>query len=320
MVNQERIERARISLQGLSVGDAFGDRFFLRFEDCDRIVAALTLPGPPFDFTDDTMQRLADIRCMPDAPWPYTDDTEMAMSIVAVLAQRDEIDEDLLALSFGQHFNLARKYGAAMTDLLPAYAKGAAWRIEAPKLFHGQGSCGNGSAMRVAPVGAYFADDLEATVANARRSSMVTHTHSEGIAGAIAVAIAAAQAWRTRGALPEPAKFIESVLPYVPASDVRHGLETAAALEEDAPADVAADILGNGDEITAQDTVPFCIWCAAQFMDSYEEALWQTVSALGDRDTTCAIVGGIVACYTGVEGIPATWRAAREPLADWSQV
>jgi ADP-ribosylglycohydrolase len=42
--------------------------------------------------------------------------------------------------------------------------------------------------------------------------------------------------------------------------------------------------------------------------------MWQTVSALGDRDTTCAIVGGIVSVQLGENGIPAEWRAAREPL------
>jgi ADP-ribosylglycohydrolase len=56
------------------------------------------------------------------------------------------------------------------------------------------------------------------------------------------------------------------------------------------------------------------MWCAAQHLDNYEEALWLTVSGLGDRDTTCAIVGGIVSLHTGVEGIPAAWRRAREPL------
>ena len=76
-------------------------------------------------------------------------------------------------------------------------------------------------------------------------------------------------------------------------------------------------MLGNGVKVSAQDTVPFCLWCAAKYLDNYEEAMWATVSALGDRDTTCAIVGGIVACYTGVEGIPPDWLAAREPLPDW---
>lgn len=47
------------------------------------------------------------------------------------------------------------------------------------------------------------------------------------------------------------------------------------------------------------------------------QALWLTVGGLGDRDTTCAIVGGIVACYTGSAAIPPAWRDAREPLPPW---
>jgi len=43
--------------------------------------------------------------------------------------------------------------------------------------------------------------------------------------------------------------------------------------------------------------------------------MWTTVSGLGDRDTTCAIVGGIVASAVGHDAIPADWLAAREQLA-----
>jgi ADP-ribosylglycohydrolase len=43
-------------------------------------------------------------------------------------------------------------------------------------------------------------------------------------------------------------------------------------------------------------------------LDSYVEALWHTVSALGDRDTTCAIVGGIMSLIQGEEGIPDDWK------------
>ena len=69
--------------------------------------------------------------------------------------------------------------------------------------------------------------------------------------------------------------------------------------------------LGNGTGVSCQDTVPFCLWCAGTHLDSYEEALWLTVAGLGDRDTTCAIVGGIVALRSE---IPTAWLAAREPL------
>jgi len=70
--------------------------------------------------------------------------------------------------------------------------------------------------------------------------------------------------------------------------------------------------------LSAQHTVPFALWCAARHRDDDEEALWLMVSGIGDRDTTCAIVGGIVACYVCEEGIPAAWLQAREPLPAWS--
>jgi ADP-ribosylglycohydrolase len=69
--------------------------------------------------------------------------------------------------------------------------------------------------------------------------------------------------------------------------------------------------------ISAQDTVPFALWCAAQHLAAFEEALWLTVVGPGDRDTTCAMVGGIVAAATGVAGLPPEWLRRREPLRDW---
>ena len=80
----------------------------------------------------------------------------------------------------------------------------------------------------------------------------------------------------------------------------------------------AVATLGNGVEISCADTVPFSLWCAGEQMLSYEEAMWLTVEGLGDRDTTCAIVGGIVAGYVGVDGIPAEWRESREELPAWA--
>ena len=80
----------------------------------------------------------------------------------------------------------------------------------------------------------------------------------------------------------------------------------------------AVAALGNGSGVSAQDTVPFALWCASQHLDDYAAALWLTVSGLGDRDTTCAIAGGVAALCTGVEGIPGAWRSAREPLPAWA--
>jgi ADP-ribosylglycohydrolase len=243
----------------------------------------------------------------------------MALSVVEVLRQYGEIDQDQLALSFARHYDKTRGYGAAMHGLLPRLGAGEPWCRAASSLFGGKGSYGNGAAMRVAPVGAYFADDLDAVVENARRAAEVTHMHPEAVAGAIAVAVAAAWAWRVRDSAPLPngPDFIDLVLPSVPPSEVRRGIRQVRDFSDDMTVDEVVTIAGNGEDVTAQDTVPFVLWCAGQHLDYFEEALWLTVSGLGDRDTTCAMVGGIVAMRTGLEDIPTEWVQSREALPAW---
>jgi ADP-ribosylglycohydrolase len=277
---RDRLARALTSLEGLSIGDALGERFF----------------HPP------NVRGLIDARAVPAPPWYYTDDTEMACSIVACLREAGRIHEDQLAVSFGRRFDPWRGYGPAMVRLLPRLGAGEPWQTTAA-LFEGQGSFGNGAAMRVAPLGAYFADDLDLVVDQARRSTVVTHAHPEGVAGAVAVATAAAWAWRLRA---EQGK----------ASG--HTLLDRALPAGGRAVGRAVKVLGNGDKVTAQDTVPFVLWCASWHLEDYERALWTTASGLGDVDTTCAMVGGIVAAYTGIKGIPADWRESREPLPFWA--
>lgn len=72
--------------------------------------------------------------------------------------------------------------------------------------------------------------------------------------------------------------------------------------------------LGNGAQVTAPDTVPFCLWCAAAFAGQYEEALWNVVRVGGDIDTNAAIVGGILALSADPPGIPDEWVRSRESL------
>ncbi|MBI5931112.1 MAG: ADP-ribosylglycohydrolase family protein [Chloroflexi bacterium] len=293
------IENARLALEGLSVGDAFGENFF-RY---DKESAALRIQH----------------RDLPSGEWRYTDDTNMALSIYRVLCQKADIDQDALILSFAAHYNPARGYGAGAGRLLRQVGAGGHWWRDASySLFEGQGSFGNGAAMRIAPIGGYFADDLEQVVTQATKSSEVTHAHPEGIAGGIAVAVAAAMAYRLRGT-PPPTRsaFIEMILPYVPEGEVKSGLRQAQAIQS-THVDHAARMLGNGLLISAQDTVPFCLWCAGEYLGSFEEAMWQTVAAFGDIDTNCAIVGGIVALYVGQSGIPSEWIQRREPLPDWA--
>jgi ADP-ribosylglycohydrolase len=286
---QARMYRARASLDGLATGDAFGEQFFRSTDLARSLVATRTLPV---------------------APWRYTDDTAMALSIVDVLAECGTIEQDRLAMLFGERFKAepARGYGRGACEVLDDIAAGVHWRVVARNAIGGRGSMGNGAAMRVAPVGAWFADDPGAAAEHARRSAAVTHAHPEGQAGAIAVAVAAAA---VAASVRDPHALFESVLASTPASETWDLVQEASRLSPDTPIGVAVTVLGNGSHALSQDTVPFCLWCAAWHLGRFEDAMWHTVAGLGDRDTTCAIVGGILAADVGVE-LPQAWLAARE--------
>jgi ADP-ribosylglycohydrolase len=272
------------------VGDAFGERFF------DPRLAARLAEGH---------------HELPPGPWPWTDDTAMALGIVEVLREHGAIDPALLGRVFARNYRNEpdRGYGPMARKLLEAGAAGGSVPELAGEAFGGQGSMGNGAAMRVAPVGAFFADDPEAAAQNARRSATVTHPHPEGVAGAVAVAMAAVAA--ARG---QTSELLAYVLARTPEGETARGLARATELPFATPVPEAAALLGNGSRVTCPDTVPFALWCAARHAGDYPASLWATVTGGGDRDTTCAIVGGVAALATGWEGIPPAWRQNREPL------
>jgi ADP-ribosylglycohydrolase len=291
-----RIERARRSLEGLSVGDAFGDQFFIRgFET--RIEQRQTLRGP----------------------WHYTDDTEMGISVYEVLKEIGYVDQELLAMKFGERYTRdpRRGYGPKAHQILRAIAAGSHFKKISATVFEGQGSMGNGSAMRVGPVGAYFAEDETAIIAEqARLSAEVTHMHVEGIAGAVATALAAA--WAVRHAPVRENRWhpemLDFVIDHTPDSLTRAGLLHAREFQPTCSVIMAAAVLGSGSKVTCPDTVPFSLWCASHTMHDFSESMWRTVSGEGDRDTTCAIVGSITALSAPDETMPKEWLAAREPL------
>lgn len=292
-----RVERMRLSLDGLGIGDALGEMLSYRSEQ--------------------TLQRIGE-NDLPAGPWFHTDDTEMAISIVAILKSHGFVDQDGLAKRFARRFERDpdRGYGSMTRSQMREIVAGAKWRETAVNAFRGQGSKGNGSAMRVAPLGAYFAENLVHCAEQACLSSLVTHTHPEGIAGAITVAVAAAAAWRLRNdtGLNRAKNFFDLVLHHTPESQVRRGILLASATPPEVPVADVARALGNGSLVTAPDTVPFCLWMAAQNLNNYVSAIARTISAGGDCDTNAAIVGGIVALSAGRDSIPAEWLQTRETI------
>lgn len=231
---------------GAIIGDIVGSRFeFKEFKSKD-----FELFHADCDYTDDSICTMA------TAEWLLGDD-ERTSEEYGVVLQR-----------------ICRQFPHPMGGYGLSFAK---WvKSDAPAPY---GSYGNGSAMRVAPVGWAF-DSFEETMEMAKRCAAVTHNHREGIKGAQAVATAIY--WARQG---------ESK------PTIRQKLEELTGYNLNRSCD---DIRPHYhfDE-TCQGTVPEAV---IAFLDSedFEDAIRLAISLGGDSDTLTCITGSIAEAYYGI--------------------
>ena len=293
--HEERIKKASLSLEGLSIGNSFGQNFFIE---------------------QNKAWQLIDSRTLPNKPWFYTDDTVMAISIVETLNKYGHIEQDYLAQLFARRYieEPNRGYGSNAGKTLREISEGVDWRQASANAFSGMSSMANGGAMRAAPIGAYFFNDYERVISEAKASSEVTHRHIDAQAGTIAVAVAAAYSLRQSLGLisAEEKSLLETVIELTPQGDTRSKIKRATNIPYNSRLDYVISLLGNGSRLCSYDTVPIALWFVAS-SNNFSNALWNAVAALGDRDTICAIVGSIMALVIGEE-LPKNWLESREPL------
>jgi ADP-ribosylglycohydrolase len=199
-------------------------------------------------------------------------------------------DDTVLTVAVAEHI----LQGADLVDLLKDYARsypgagyGGTFRrwAESDDRAPYQ-SWGNGSAMRVSPVGFAY-DDLDEVLLRARWSAEVTHNHPEGIKGAQATAAAIFLA-RTGATKDEIRDYTERKFAY----------DLNSSIDELRPAYTF--------DVSCQGSVPQAILA---FLDSddYEHAVRLAVSLGGDADTIACIAGGIAQAY--YRGVPEPIRA-----------
>jgi ADP-ribosylglycohydrolase len=142
-------------------------------------------------------------------------------------------------------------------------------------------SWGNGSAMRVSPVGFAF-NDLETVLQEAKRTAEVTHNHPEGIKGVQATA-SAIFLGRTGKTKSEIKTYIENTF----------GYDLSRSLDQIRPKYKF--------DVSCQGTVPQAITAFLESTD-FEDAIRNAVSLGGDSDTLTCITGGISEAFYG--GVP----------------
>jgi len=193
----------------------------------------------------------------------YTDDSILAVATAsAILDQR-------------AYVSAYRQFGHQYPHPMGGYGLGFKQWLMGSDL-KPYNSWGNGSAMRVAPVGWAF-ETLEQTIEEAKRSAEVTHNHMCGITGAQAVAAAIWWA-RHRKSKNEIRELVVRHFGYALARSVA-GIRSTYTFDS-----------------SCQGTVPEAI---AAFLDStdFESALRNAISLGGDADTLGCITGGIAQAF-----------------------
>jgi len=200
----------------------------------------------------------------------FTDDTVLTIAVASSLLTKESYFKSIR--EFGMKYPDAG-YGRSFNNWLNS---------SEPKPYN---SWGNGSAMRVTPIG-YAFNSLETVLQEAEKSAVVTHNHPEGVKGAQAVACAVFLA-RTSNSKETIRRIIGDRFGY-------NLTGTVTQIRQDYSFDVSC-----------QGSVPEAI---TAFLDStsFEDALRNAVSLGGDSDTLACIAGGIAEAFYG--SIPANIR------------
>jgi len=246
----------------------------------------------------------------------YTDDTAMTIGLAESISQVGGLDQQHLGDTFRTNFEREpwRGYAAGPPTLFARVKRlGIGYVKAARALFGGEGSFGNGAAMRVAPVGLFFHDALDsenpaALYEHARASATVTHAHPIGVDGAAVQAHAVAQAVQLSPQEPFPEEaFTHKLVAFAQTEEMRAKIALVGELlrEEVSPRAAATRL---GQSVFAHESAPFAIYAFLRHPKSFEDCLFCAALNSGDRDTVGAMACAISGAYLGVEAIPRAWR------------
>lgn len=290
---EERRVRARGCLLAAACGDGMGAPFEVRGRSVDEdAVAAWLESAEALRVTDDTVMM-----------------ETLARHLTDTVGRGHEMNQDALMDGFLKSWrdDPHRGYGAGTRRLLGQVDQGMLWREARSSTFGGQGSYGNGAAMRVAPAG-LLPWPLSEIVALAHRTAEVTHTHRLGSQGAVAQAVAVALALASDPATRlDRDEFLNRVGAQVNAHAYLAQLERLRFLPATATPGEAAQRIGNNS--TAMAAVPAALAAFLRHPDDPAATIRFAVLIGGDTDTIATMAGALAGARCGEGALPSAWLA-----------
>jgi len=236
-------------------------------------------------------------------PGQYSDDTQMSLMVAESLVKNHGFNPDDLAERYVEWIVSGRARGYGKTTLMAIHnlVSGKHWSESGIA-----GSYGNGTAMRAAPFGVYFRNDLNSLVNIVKIDSAITHASEEAEAGAIAIAMTSALA--VLGDNEDLLERLWSILPDSKLKSIVYSLDSLVNSPYIQPAQALRVI---GTKSNVKETVPAALYCYLKF-DNYHEAVETAIRAGGDTDTTAAIVGALFGAKLGSKAIDKSFHAVED--------
>lgn len=244
----------------------------------------------------------------------YTADTVMTIALAEHLLEDKGVSTQRLGDRFVAHFRDKpwERQGAKEPELYTIVEQEKVKYIYAARrLFNGEGSYGNGAAMRITPLALLYhgADDL---YEKAQASAEVTHAHPVGIDGAAVFAKALALTAELNPQRPfPPQSFVQTLIEFSRTDEIKKKLALVIELLEKKTApEEAVELIGQG--VAVQESMPLALYCFLHFPRSYLECLLDSILLGGKPQGMGAMVGAVSGAYLGLDSISKSLRGKLE--------
>mgnify|MGYP005630127449 CR=1 FL=1 len=231
----------------------------------------------------------------------YSDDTEMTVLLMESMLECNGFNEDCFADKLRHEASIhdfRRGYGYTMSIVVSMLRKGIDWKKASKQIFNGQGSYGNGAAIRVAPI-AIVAKDVSEVIEFARRQATITHSHPLGVEGAILIALAQYLVLREKV---EPETIVDRLLEVHKWSDeYKRRLKLVPELIDKDPYKVAYTL---GNDAAAHRSTVTAVYIYVKARGDLEKTITYAISIGGDTDSIASMATSLTGAYIGYKNIP----------------
>lgn len=295
------------------IGKAIGDSLGMPFETKNwNDPAIMAWDGVSFGSSD--FHKLG--------PGQWTDDTGMALALTHSmvdngLAWADPVrgyNPERAARYYLEWYNGPTFRGAGQTTrrALDNLKRGVPW-YQSGEL----GALGNGTAMRIAPLGVLYKDEPSKLIKAAKLDAIITHDSHEAQQGSIAMAMAVAlllngvkkeEIFESLRHVLEPSRLLDTINLTATNKTIHDTLKNKdykRELDRNGGNRIISQlILGNKYTVIEAVARSLYVFVATR---SFDEAMELAIRGGGDTDTVAAMVGALCGAYYGLEGIPESY-------------